>query len=113
MKYSSLVKRIAGESSEVWDIHNEARKRFENGEDVLMLSIGEESDEKTPILIQQEAIDSLQRGRHHYTQVVGQDNLRKAIAKNINKEPPSKLKSKIYVFFQELRMHFFLSASAS
>ncbi len=81
MKYSSLVKRIAGESSEVWDIHNEARKRFENGEDVLMLSIGEESDEETPILIQQEAIASIQRGRHHYTQVAGQDNLRKAIAK--------------------------------
>ena len=81
MKYSSLVKRIAGESTEVWDIHNEARKRFENGEDVLMLSIGEESDEKTPVLIQQEAIASILRGRHHYTQVVGQDNLRKAIAK--------------------------------
>ena len=81
MKYSSLVKRIAGESTEVWDIHNEARKRFENGEDVLMLSIGEESDEETPILIQQEAIASIQRGRHHYTQVAGQDNLRKAIAK--------------------------------
>ncbi len=81
MKYSSLVKRIAGESTQVWDIHNEARNRFENGEDVLMLSIGEESDEKTPVLVQQEAIASIQRGRHHYTQVVGQDNLRKAIAK--------------------------------
>ena len=81
MKYSSLVKRIAGESTEVWDIHNEARKRFENGEDVIMLSIGEESEENTPILIQQEAINSIQRGRHHYTQVAGQDNLRKAIAK--------------------------------
>ena len=81
MKYSSLVKRIAGESTEVWEIHNEARKRFENGEDVIMLSIGEESEENTPILIQQEAINSIQRGRHHYTQVAGQDNLRISIAK--------------------------------
>jgi len=81
MKYSSLVERIAGESSEVWDIHNEARKRFGNGEDVIMLSIGEESDKKTPASIQQEAIASIQRGRHHYTQVVGEDPLRKAIAK--------------------------------
>ena len=54
MKYSSLVERIAGESAEVWDIHNETRKRFENGEDVIMLSIGEESDETTPTSIQKE-----------------------------------------------------------
>ena len=81
MKHSSLVERIAGESSEVWDIHNEAKKRFENGEDVIMLSIGEESDETTPASIQKEAIASIQRGRHHYTQVVGEDHLRKVIAK--------------------------------
>ena len=81
MKYSSLVERIAGESSEVWDIHNEARKRFGNGEDVIMLSIGEESDETTPASIQKEAIASIQRGRHHYTQVVGEDHLRNEIAK--------------------------------
>ena len=62
MKYSSLVERIAGESAEVWDIHNEARSRFENGEDIIMLSIGEESDETTPASIQQEAIASIQRG---------------------------------------------------
>ena len=81
IKFSSLVERIAGDSAEVWDIHNEARKRFENGEDVIMLSIGEESDKTTPASVQQEAIASIQRGRHHYTQVVGEDHLRKAIAK--------------------------------
>ena len=85
MKYSSLVGRIAGESAEVWDIHYEARKRFENGEDVIMLCIGEESDETTPASIQKEAIASIQRGRHHYTQVVGEDHLRKAIAKRHKK----------------------------
>jgi|TARA_Y100000294_G_scaffold30521_1_gene25728 aspartate/methionine/tyrosine aminotransferase len=85
MKYSSLVERIAGESAEVWDVHYEARKRFDNGEDVIMLSIGEESDETTPVSIQKEAIASIQRGRHHYTQVVGEDHLRKAIAKRHQK----------------------------
>ncbi len=85
MKYSSLVERIAGESAEVWDVHYEARKRFDNGEDVIMLSIGEESDETTPASIQKEAIASIQRGRHHYTQVVGEDHLRKAIAKRHQK----------------------------
>ena len=85
MKYSSLVERIAGESSEVWNIHNEARKRFKNGENVIMLSIGEESDAKTPAPIQHAAIASILRGRHHYTQVVGEDHLRKAIAKRHQK----------------------------
>ena len=85
MKYSSLVKRIAGESSEVWNIHYEARKRFEIGEDVIMLSIGEESDETTPAAIQKEAITSIQRGRHHYTPVAGEDHLRKAIANRHHK----------------------------
>jgi len=85
MHYSSLVERIAGESSEIWDIHNEARKRFENGEDVIMLSIGEESDKTTPDSIQKEAIASIRRGRHHYTQVAGEYHLRKAIAKRHQK----------------------------
>ena len=80
MKYSSLVKRIAGESAEVWDIHEEGRKRLAQGEDVIMLSIGEESDQTTPASIQQEAVDSILRGRNHYTPVIGEDHLRKAIA---------------------------------
>ncbi|MDC0229707.1 pyridoxal phosphate-dependent aminotransferase [Deltaproteobacteria bacterium] len=85
MKYSSLVERIAGKSTNVWDIHNEARKKFENGEDVILLSIGEESDKTTPTYIQKEAIASIQRGRHHYTQVVGENHFRKAIAKRHQK----------------------------
>ena len=80
MKYSSLVKRIAGESAEVWDIHEEGRKRLAQGEDVIMLSIGEESDQTTPASIQQEAVDSIRRGKHHYTPVIGEDHLRRAIA---------------------------------
>ena len=85
MRYSSLVERIAGESAEVWEVHYEARKRFNNGEDIIMLSIGEESDETTPASIQKKAITSIQSGRHHYTKVVGEDHLRKAIAKRHQK----------------------------
>ena len=81
MKYSSLVNRISGEGVEVWDIHNEARKRHDLGEDVILLSIGEESDKITPNAIQQEAINSIRQGRHHYTPVIGKDHLRDVIAK--------------------------------
>ena len=108
MKYSSLVERIAGESAEVWDIHNEARKRFENGEDVIMLSIGEESDEKTPASIQKEAIASIQRGRHHYTQVVGEDHLRKAIAKIHQQRTSQQVKiENVSIFFRSSECTFF------
>ena len=77
MNFSSLVERIAGESAEIWDINSETRKRFETDEDVAMLSIGEKYNETTHA--------SIQLGRHHYKQVVGENHLRKAIAKRHQK----------------------------
>ena len=80
MHYSSLVGRISGESAEVWKIHYEARKRLERGEDIIILSVGEESGETTPDEIQEAAIASIRGGRHHYTPVLGEGRLREAIA---------------------------------
>jgi arginine:pyruvate transaminase len=80
MYYSSLVDRISGESVEVWAIHYEARARQNRGEEILILSIGEESDESTPNTIQQTPINSIRNGRHHYSPVLGEDALRRAIA---------------------------------
>ena len=80
MHYSSLVGRISGESAEVWEIHYEARKRLERGEDIIILSVGEESGETTPDEIQEAAIASIRGGRHHYTPVLGEGRLREAIA---------------------------------
>tara|TARA_B100000959_G_scaffold109925_1_gene115975 strand:+ start:1227 stop:2396 length:1170 start_codon:yes stop_codon:yes gene_type:complete len=99
MSYSSLVDRISGESAEVWDIHNEARKRQDRGEDVILLSIGEESDETTPDAIQQEAIESIRRGRHHYTPVVGENHLRDAIARRHQQKTGQKVcKANVGIF---------------
>ena len=67
MQYSSLVRRISGRSTEVWEIHYEAQKRLEHGEDIIILSVGEESDKTTPDEIQETAIASIRGGRHHYT----------------------------------------------
>ena len=42
--------------------------------------MGEESDQNTPIAVQQAAIDSISSGRHHYTSVLGDERLRSIIA---------------------------------
>ena len=81
MHYSSLVDRVGGESVDVWAIHYEARKRQHNGEDIIILSVGEESDQNTPLPVQQTTINSISSGRHHYTSVLGDERLRDTIAK--------------------------------
>ena len=80
MHYSSLVDRISGESTDVWAVHYEATDRKNHGEDVLILSLGQESDQYTPSIIQHTAIDAIKSGRHHYAPVLGDDALRRAIA---------------------------------
>jgi arginine:pyruvate transaminase len=80
MRFSSLTDRIAGDSVDAWDVHYRGMNRMEAGEDIIMLSVGQESDETTPTPIVEAAISSLRSGRHHYTAVEGTDHLRTAIA---------------------------------
>ncbi|MBX2868471.1 MAG: pyridoxal phosphate-dependent aminotransferase [Acidiferrobacterales bacterium] len=81
MKYASLTERIAGDSVDAWDVHYRGMARLEAGEDIILLSVGQESDEFTPQSIVEQAIHSLNQGRHHYTPVEGIPALRKVIAK--------------------------------
>ena len=80
LKFSSLIRRIGGKSTDVWDIHYEAKIRQQHDDDVIVLSVGEESDEYTPHEIQRAGIESIESGRHHYTSVLGDDHLRHNIA---------------------------------
>ncbi len=84
MKFSSLVQRISGESVDSWDVHYDGLARLEAGEDIIVLSVGQETDEYTDDVIVDSAINSLRKGRHHYTQVQGSMDLRLAIAKRHN-----------------------------
>ncbi|NKB64885.1 MAG: aminotransferase class I/II-fold pyridoxal phosphate-dependent enzyme [Gammaproteobacteria bacterium] len=81
MKFSSLTERISGEGSTAWEVHYEGVARKEAGEEVIVLSVGQETDERTPDNIVNAAIESLQNGRHHYTPVNGILPLRRAIAR--------------------------------
>ena len=85
MKFSSLTDRIAADGADAWAVHYEGLARREAGEDILILSVGQESDESTPRHIVDRAIESLQSGRHHYTPVNGLPELRQAIVENHEK----------------------------
>lgn len=84
MEYSSLVNRINtadDAEGDPWAIHEMAYERSANGEDIIMLSIGQEADEVTPDIVVQSAITSLEQGDHHYSVVQGSPELLQSIAK--------------------------------
>jgi aspartate/methionine/tyrosine aminotransferase len=76
---AALVSRIAGDGAAGWDIADRAAAAAERGEDVLSLCLGDTSFD-TPPHITDKAVQSLRRGRTHYTPVPGTDELRHAIA---------------------------------
>ncbi len=80
MRFSDLTQRIAGDGAAAWDIHYRALARLEQGEDVLLLSVGD-PDFDTPVPIVQAAVDSLLSGNTHYAEVRGKRSLRESIAK--------------------------------
>ena len=80
MKFSSLTERIAGDSVDAWEVHYAGLARKEAGEDIIVLSVGEEREEFTPVHIVDAAVASLRAGRHHYTPVNGNPDLRRAVA---------------------------------
>ncbi|WP_095080285.1 pyridoxal phosphate-dependent aminotransferase [Pseudomonas sp. Irchel s3h17] len=79
MKYSSMVKRISGETVTAWDIHYAACEAQERGEDAIVLSIGD-PDFATADDICAAAVEALMQGDTHYTHVIGRPVLRAAIA---------------------------------
>ena len=79
MRYSPLVRRIAGEGADAWVIHYTARQARERGEDVILLSVGD-PDLETPAPVLERAIEMLRAGDTHYTPATGRPHLRAAIA---------------------------------
>ena len=80
MKFSHLTERISGEGARAWAVHYEAMRRRRAGQEVIILSVGD-PDFDTPPAIVAEAKASLDRGRTHYSGIVGDPHLRAAIAR--------------------------------
>ena len=79
MRYSSLTGRIGGHRVTAWDLHAAAAEAQANGEDVIVLSVGD-PDFATPAPIVQAAVAALAAGDTHYADVLGRTALRRAIA---------------------------------
>lgn len=79
MTYSELTRRIAGEGSDAWQVHDDAVERMGRGDDIILLSIGD-PDFETPAAIRQAANAALAGGRTHYSPIGGEPALRQAIA---------------------------------
>lgn len=79
MHYSKLTARIAGEGAAAWNIHARALSRQAQGEDIIVLSVGD-PDFDTPESIVESAVTSLRGGATHYAEVQGKAPLREAIA---------------------------------
>lgn len=80
MKFSSLTQRLGSDSADAWHVHTLATERLQAGEDIIMLSIGEESGVPASSAITEAAVESLRSGRHHYSDVRGTESLRLKIA---------------------------------
>ena len=80
MRFSALTQRIAGDGAAAWDIHYRALELQQQGREVYLLTVGD-PDFATPEPVVQAAIDSLQQGHTHYSDVRGSLALRQAIAR--------------------------------
>lgn len=79
-----MTERVGGTGSDAWAIHYAAIERQRQGNDIIVLSIGQEMIEGTPDAIVSSAFESLNRARHHYSEIGGEFELRQAVAKRFS-----------------------------
>jgi aspartate/methionine/tyrosine aminotransferase len=80
MRFSPLVDRLAGEGTNAWNIHYRAVADRRAGRDVIILSVGD-PDFDTPAAITEATIAALRAGDTHYSDLLGLEELRAAIAR--------------------------------
>ena len=71
--------RLAQPGSDVWAVHYDALARQEQGDDIILLSVGD-PDFNTPPEISDYVIQQINKGRTHYSPAAGETGLRQAIA---------------------------------
>jgi arginine:pyruvate transaminase len=82
MRFSPLVERVAGRGSAAWDVHVEARRRQQAGEDVIFLTVGD-PDQDPPEAVIETTVAALRAHRTHYAPTIGYPALREAIAARV------------------------------
>lgn len=79
MRFSPLVDRISGKGAGTWAIHYDALQKRAAGRDVILLTVGD-PDQAPPGPVIEATVASLRRGRTGYGRIVGDPELRTAIA---------------------------------
>src|SRR5207237_8456308 len=82
MRFSPLVERVAGRGSAAWDVHVEARRRQQQGEDIIFLTVGD-PDQEPPEIAIEATVAALRAHRTHYAPTIGYPALREAIASRV------------------------------
>jgi arginine:pyruvate transaminase len=78
-RFSRLAGRLSDAESDGWAIHERALQMQREGEDVILLSVGD-PDFRTPEPIIDNAVSQLRVGRTHYSPSLGEIKLRRAVA---------------------------------
>lgn len=78
-RFSELATRLNSDASAAWAVHDHALARRRQGDDVVLLSIGD-PDFRTPDPIIDNAVSHMRVGRTHYSPALGELNLRRAVA---------------------------------
>ncbi|WP_439101981.1 pyridoxal phosphate-dependent aminotransferase [Congregibacter sp.] len=77
--YARITERLSADGSDVWAVHDRALEMQRNGDDVILLSVGD-PDFRTPEPIIDNAVSHLRVGRTHYSPSLGEIKLRRAVA---------------------------------
>lgn len=79
MRYAPIVDRLANEGARAWEVHGRAMQLRREGQDVVILSIGD-PDFETPEAITKAMVEKVQGGDTHYGWIDGGPDLKAAIA---------------------------------
>lgn len=79
LSYSDLSNRLKIQTSDVWGVHAEAQKKLEQGEDIIMLSLGD-PDFPTPREITDKLVQQVHQHRTHYSPAGGEPSFLQALA---------------------------------
>ncbi len=78
-RFSALSHRLTAQDNDAWETHDKAVEMANNGEDVILLCVGD-PDFRTPEPIIDNAVSYLRVGRTHYSPALGEVKLRRAVA---------------------------------
>jgi arginine:pyruvate transaminase len=98
MRFSPLAQRLDRDDTNAWRVHQLATRRRAQGDDIIMLTIGD-PDFETPPVVVDSAVASMRGGRTHYAFSQGDLALREAIAERASGWAGRNIDASRVVFF--------------